>query len=219
MSRISRWRQKIEKRWLAVADTVCTGLAVLRVPPNAVSAAGLIGSVIAGGLYGSGRFFLGGIGVLLAGACDTIDGRLARRTGRASDFGAFFDSTLDRFGEIAIFSGLAFYFAAGDPGDGAGGRPAMVLLSVLALSGSLMVSYTRARAEGLSLKCDIGMMQRPERMFVLIVGSFATLLPVIGAVIMQLAIGALAVFGCYCALQRMYHVYRQLSRGKGPGGQ
>ena len=210
IAEIQKW---IEIRFLALTQPLCTLLASRRVHPNIVSAAGLLISLCAGILYGAGYFFWGGISVLLAGTCDAVDGRLARQTGRDSRLGAFIDSTLDRFGEIFIFSGLAWHYAGlGPAGSGQSSTGlVMVLLTVLALSGALMVSYIRARAEGLGLNCKVGLMQRPERMFVLILGSIAGALPVVGFAAMNVTIGLLAVLTNYSAFQRIRHVYGQLS--------
>jgi len=210
IAEIQKW---IEIRFLTLTQPLCTLLASRRVHPNIVSAAGFLISAFAGVLYGVGYLFWGGIGVLLAGTCDAVDGRLARQTGHDSRLGAFIDSTLDRFGEICIFSGLAWHYAGLSPAGSGQVRTGllMVLLTVLALSGALMVSYIRARAEGLGLKCKVGLMQRPERMFVLIVGSLAGALPIVGAAVMNITIGLLAVLTNYSALQRIRHVYGQLS--------
>lgn len=208
---VQKW---IENRFLALTQPLCNWLVDRRIDPNIVSAAGFILSAITGILYGAGHLFWGGIGILLAGTCDTLDGRLARQSGRDSSTGAFLDSTLDRFGEIFIFAGLAWNYAGlgpaayGHPGTGR----LMVLLTVLALTGSLMVSYIRARAEGLGLNCKVGLMQRPQRMFILLVGSFTAALPGVGIAALNVTIGLLAVLTNHSAWQRLRHVYGQLSK-------
>jgi len=208
---VQKW---IETRFLTLTQPLCNWLVRRRTDPNIVSAAGFILSAITGILYGAGYLFWGGIGILLAGTCDTLDGRLARQSGRDSGTGAFLDSTLDRFGEIFIFSGLAWHYAG--LGPAASGQPGtgrlMVLLTVLSLTGSLMVSYIRARAEGLGMNCKVGMMQRPERMFVLLVGSLAAALPAVGLAALNVTIGLLAVLTNYSAWQRLRHVYGQLAK-------
>lgn len=204
---LQKW---IENRFLTLTQPLCNWLAGRRVNPNIVSFSGFLISAFSGMLYGAGYLFWGGIGILLAGTCDAVDGRLARQTGRDSSTGAFIDSTLDRFGEIFIFCGLAWHYA-GQPGTGR----LMVLLTILALTGSLMVSYIRARAEGLGLSCKVGWMQRPERMVVLIVGSLAGALPVVGFAILNITIGLLAILTNYSAWQRMRHVYGQLLKKSG----
>lgn len=159
--------------------------------------------------------------VTLAGVCDLLDGQLARRAGE-SRFGAFLDSTLDRLGEAMILTGLAWYYM-GNLVDLAT-NPERVLrnlqhglepvtwgadatLAVLALVGSFMVSYTRARAEGLGLECKVGWFERPERMVLLIVAGLFGLGPVIPAALLLLT-----VLSFWTAYQRARHVWR-LTRG------
>lgn len=113
----------------------------------------------AGGVaFATGHMALGGWGVLLGGAADVLDGRIARARGLASDQGAFLDSTLDRFAEFGAFVGLAVWF---------GGDPLAILLVALALGGSLIVSYARARGESVGVVCKAGVMQRAERLLLL----------------------------------------------------
>jgi CDP-diacylglycerol--glycerol-3-phosphate 3-phosphatidyltransferase len=138
----------------------------------------------------------------LAGICDTLDGQLARQSGAESRFGAFLDSTLDRYGEVAVFMGLAWHFSGGI---------ALVFI-ILALAGSFMVSYTRARAEGLGLECRSGWMQRPERIILLVIGSLAGALPVVGPTLMKLALLILAALTNFTAAQRILYVRTHLAR-------
>jgi len=211
-ARIQKW---VEARFLALTQPLCALLAKRRVHPDLVTACGFFLSLAAGILYGAGLFFAGGIVVLAAGICDSVDGRLARQTGRAGKRGAFFDSTLDRLGEIGMFSGLAWHFAGL---SASGSARLMLLLTLLALAGSLMVSYVRARAEGLGLDCKVGLMQRQARMFLLIVGSLTAALPVVGRGLMNLIIGLLAVLTAYSVWQRFQHVLGQLPPKETSGG-
>lgn len=173
---------------------VVRGLARLRVHPNVVSVCGFLGVAMAGMAIGMGRTFLGGVLLALFGPLDAVDGLLARRTNRASTFGAFLDSTLDRYAEIALFLGLTFHFLRL-------GSVAGVLLSLLTLGGSLMVSYTRARAEGLGLSCKVGLFTRFERLLALTLGLLTGwVLPVLAA---------LALLTHLTAFQRILHVYRE----------
>lgn len=131
--------------------------------------------------------------LLFASLLDLIDGSLARATGQSSTFGAFLDSTLDRYSESVTFMALAYYFAAVDT------QPLLVLLVFVTVVGSLMVSYTRARAEALQIECKEGWMQRPERIFLLILGLWTGwMLPVLLV---------LAVLTNFTAVQRIYQVY------------
>lgn len=185
------------------------------VHPNILSVLGLVFSLFAGFLYSSGSFFWAGWVVVLSGTCDVLDGQLARESGKASRFGAFFDSTLDRFGEIFMFLGLAWYFAGGRwTQEGGGGdleSPWTVFLVLLALAGSLMVSYTKARSEALGVECKVGWMQRPERITLLIIGSLLGALPVLGELLVKTTLFLLAVLSNITAVQRIWHVKHALS--------
>ena len=208
---------KNRERYLRVITPVGNVLARLGVHPNILSLSGLILSMVAGLVYSTGSFFWGGWLVIFAGTCDVLDGQLARQTGKDSKFGSFFDSTLDRFGEVFIFMGLAWYFAGGTLFMAGGGNkaadfqsPLAVLFIILAIAGSFMVSYTRARAEGLGVDCNVGWMQRPERMTLLIIGSLVGSAPVIGPILMKLTLLLLAVLSNFTVLQRMVYVRKQL---------
>jgi CDP-diacylglycerol--glycerol-3-phosphate 3-phosphatidyltransferase len=147
-------------------------LVSLRVSPNALTFTGLLVSSGAAALLSKGYFDLGGWAYLLVGILDLFDGRVARATGRASRSGAFYDSVVDRYSECAIFIGMFIYY-----------HLSWVMYVILgALIGSLMVSYTRARAEGLGLadgEASIGLMQRPER--VLLLGGSLAISPFVAA--------------------------------------
>ena len=135
--------------------------------------------------------------VLVAGAFDTLDGALARATNRVTQFGKFFDSTMDRFSEAVVFLGLAIAFLRG-PSVGAA-ETAGVALSFVVMIGSIMISYARARAEGLDLDCEVGWLQRPERILILGIGL---LLP------RALLLAVLAVLTHITVGQRIAHVRR-----------
>ena len=123
------------------------------VHPNAVTWAGLLFTLIAANFFRLGLFFFGGIFLVIAGTCDVIDGHVARKTGKKNKFGAFFDSTIDRYSDIVIFLGIAVYFD----------KLYIYVLIILAITGSLLTSYTRSRAGALGIDCKVGLMQRPER--------------------------------------------------------
>jgi len=172
-------------------------LARLGVTPDQVTLAGLLLSCAAAAALAVDRY-PAAAGLLLVGSlCDAMDGGLARLTGRGSRFGAFFDSTLDRYAEAAIFMGLAVSYARA-------ANPLLVGMAFAAGAGSLLVSYARARAEGLGVDCRVGLMERPERLVVLILGALA------GPRIMIWGVGALAVLTHITALQRILHVRRVL---------
>lgn len=220
----------------------------LDVRPDHVTVAGFVISLLSGFAFFAGHPGPGAVVLLLAGLCDILDGELARRTGVVSRYGAFLDSTLDRFSEAFVLWGVAGFYVTNLMGSwrklaalveqAAMGEvdPALAvvimrglvepvtwvgvtMVSVLALIGSFMVSYTRARAEGLGLDCNVGWFERPERMALLIVGGLVTGLA--GKFwAMPLALLLLAVFSLATAAQRMAHVHRT-TRGAGmdqPGG-
>ena len=208
MSEFTFLSDKNRERYLGIIQPVGNLLARLSVHPNILSLAGLILSMVAGVVYSTGAFFWAGWIVVLAGTCDVLDGQIARQTGKRSQFGAFFDSTLDRFGEVFIFLGLAWYFSDRHQ------SPWVVLLIILAITGSFMVSYTRARAEGLGIDCKVGLMQRPERVTLLIIGSLVAPIPVIGPVLIKLTLLLLAVLSNLTAVQRMFYVKNQILKDK-----
>ncbi|QJA06041.1 CDP-alcohol phosphatidyltransferase family protein [Thermosulfurimonas marina] len=168
-------------------------LARLRVSPNAVSVAGFLGVALAGGFIALGHLRLGGLLLGIFGSLDAVDGLLARRTGQVSTFGAFLDSTLDRYAEIVLFLGILWYLLVWED-------PLGVVLAFVALTGSLMVSYARARAEGLGLSCKVGLLTRFERLLLLTLGLL------LGLLIPVLAV--LAVLTHFTTLQRILHVRR-----------
>lgn len=202
MARYAFINDRIRERYLRMIAPVGNVLGRLGLSPNAISVTGLALSTGAGLFYGSGSLFWGAWMLALAGICDTLDGQLARQSGAESRFGAFLDSTLDRYGEAAVFTGLAWHFSDGI---------ALVFI-ILALAGSFMVSYTRARAEGLGLECRSGWMQRPERIILLVIGSLAGALPVVGPTLMKLALLILAALTNFTAAQRILYVRTHLAR-------
>lgn len=136
--------------------------------PNTLTLLGFLGMAAAGVLCASGSFFFAGLVVAASCVFDALDGALARATGAASPFGAFFDSFLDRYAEAAVYGGLVVYYAGAGAISGVGA-------AFFAAIGSLMVSYARARAEGLGVECRAGLFARPERIAVVIVGLVAGL--------------------------------------------
>lgn len=205
------------KRYLRIVTPMGNLLARLGVHPNILTVAGLILSLFAGLIYSTGSFFWAAWVVVLAGTCDVLDGVIAVKTGKGSQFGAFLDSTLDRFGEVFIFLGLAWHFSGGPVflegiagGQKIAQNPLAVVLIILAIAGSFMVSYTRARAEGLGISCKVGWMQREERVTLLIVGSLLASIPVIGYILMELTLLLLAALSNFTAIHRMVYVRNQL---------
>jgi CDP-diacylglycerol--glycerol-3-phosphate 3-phosphatidyltransferase len=171
-------------------------LAAMRVSPTAVTIVGLPLSVAAACFFATGRFILGGVMAALVGLCDTLDGELSRRTGTASSLGAFIDSTVDRLSESLVLVGLYWYYR--DSWFG--------LLAVVALVFSLMVSYVRARAEGVGRECKVGLFERPVRVLVLLFGAF-----VLGRTWMPVALGVIALGSLITVIQRIIYVLAQRS--------
>jgi CDP-diacylglycerol--glycerol-3-phosphate 3-phosphatidyltransferase len=189
----------------AVADyveqPVARLFARLGLTPNLVT---LIGLVIAGsGAYmiAIGQWWGAGLIVLFAGVFDMFDGALARATGKASDFGALLDSTIDRVSEAVVLLGLLAYYLSTDDDLGS-------ILVYVALVGSIMVSYMRARSEGLGIECKVGVMTRPERVAAvgigLIVGHW---LPIVVLVVL----GAIGTLTTVTAIHRLVHTSRMIA--------
>ncbi|HEV2129771.1 MAG TPA: CDP-alcohol phosphatidyltransferase family protein [Longimicrobiaceae bacterium] len=174
------------------------------VDPNVLTTLGFLVGVGAGVAFYGGSVRLAGFLVLLGGVLDIFDGRVARGTGQASVFGSFYDSTLDRISEIIVFVGITALFIGG---EGAPTNAAMIYITAAALGGSLMVSYTRAKAEALGLDCKVGLMQRAERIFLVGVAAL-----VFGwmweGLVLKLVLIAVAVLSNFTAFQRIAWVYR-----------
>lgn len=186
--------------------------------PNLVTTVGVVLLLGAGWAFASAEVRLGGLLSLLSGLCDALDGKMARASGRATAFGAFYDSTLDRVGESAVFLGIAFFFVSGGVPEPL--APWAVASAVVALAAGLLVSYTRARAEGLGLECKVGIFQRAER----VVGLGGPSL-LFGAgsrgLILFVLVVLVAVFSSVTVVQRIVHVHR-LTRsvsGNAPSGE
>ena len=170
-----------------ILEPLARGLLAWRVSPNTLTLIGLLPAIAAGFVFAKGMVRLGGILIGISGLFDLLDGLVARLGEKQTDFGALLDSTLDRFAEIAIFIGLAVLF-----------RETATLYGVmLALGGSLMVSYVRARAEGLGSACDSGMLQRPERLIIILLGAL------LGVSFLKWAIWIIAVLANVTAIERL----------------
>jgi CDP-diacylglycerol--glycerol-3-phosphate 3-phosphatidyltransferase len=166
-----------------------------QVTPNQVSLMGIVLTLVTAALIVDGQLLLAGVMYILAASLDLLDGVLARMAKMASRFGAFLDSTADRISEGVVFAAIAYHFANH-------GQSVDAALAVLALLGSLLVSYTRARAEGLGLECKVGIMTRAERVLLIAFGLMLGLLPA--------AIYLLVALTAFSAMQRILHTFRQL---------
>ena len=176
-----------------------------RLTPNAISLTGFCLCVVAAVLIYKEWWIPGGIAFIVGSVCDTMDGRYSRMSGKASPFGAFLDSTLDRIEEGVVLAAVAVLFSQ----DGKDGAVAAVVIAVLA---SLMVSYTRARAEALGVECKVGIADRAVRVVIL---SAGLLLTSFGLDVLELAVYVLAGLSVITVLQRIFHVRSQLVRGAG----
>jgi len=217
MAQIILISEKNRERYLNIIRPLGNLFARTGVHPNILSVSGLILSAIAGLIYSHGLFFWAAWVVVIAGICDSLDGQIARQTNQRSAFGAFFDSTLDRYSDMFFLIGLAYYFAGGQDFLGLnGGKPPVesspwtVMVIALAIAGSFMVSYTRARAEGLGMECKRGLMQRPERIILLIIGSLLGSIPAVGPTMMKLTLLALAVSANVTTVHRILFIRNQL---------
>ena len=177
-----------------------------RLTPNAISIAGLIGNLIAAALVTQRYFFLAGIAFILGSVMDTLDGRYSRMSGKGTPFGAFLDSTLDRVEEGIVLTAVAAWFA--DLGN-----ELAVAAVVAAVLFSLMVSYTRARAEALGVECKVGIATRAVRVVILSVGLlFAKIVEIGDRSLLEWAIYVLALLTFFTMLQRVAHVRRELNK-------
>jgi len=168
----------------------------LRIHPNILTLVGVVINVGAAWALGYGRFILAGLVMIVANIFDFIDGKVAYRLKLQSRFGAFWDSTLDRFSDLALLVGLIYLYSRA-------GRSDYVMVAALTLIFSIMTSYARARAESLVEKCKVGFMERPERIVLFMIGAFTNRMAAVLWVILALSILAVA--------NRMYYTYLVLN--------
>jgi CDP-diacylglycerol---glycerol-3-phosphate 3-phosphatidyltransferase len=195
---------RIQRQARRIAESIVRPLAAIGVTPNVATLLGLLLSVVTAGVLMTGHLRAGGALALLAGIFDMFDGALARVQNRKTTFGAFFDSTLDRYAEGLVLLGVLLY-ALGQPATPV--RTWVIVLTYVAGLSSLMVSYAKARAEGLGLECKVGLMARPERVLLLAIG-----LMVGGAWLLPWTMGLLALTSTFTAVQRIVHVWLVLER-------
>jgi CDP-diacylglycerol--glycerol-3-phosphate 3-phosphatidyltransferase len=184
--------------------TIVNRMALARISPNFLTFLGLVIDTVAAFLFGYANadnqarmFFYAGLVIFGAGFFDLVDGRVARASNQVTRFGAFFDSVVDRYSDAALFFGLLVYYSRG-------GRFFYVVLAALAMISSVMVSYTRARAESLIGTCKVGFMERPERLVLLIIGAiFNRMAPVLWVI---------AVLSTITVAHRIYYTWLQTER-------
>lgn len=201
--------QGMKDGFVRLVGPIARSLIRAGVHPNTITTVGTLVIVSAGVAFGVGAVRLAGFLLLLSGLFDILDGQVARQGGRATTFGAFYDSTLDRVGESALFTGIAVYFLRG--GIAAARLMPAVLAAILALAASMLVSYTRARAEGLGLDCRVGIAARAERIVVM---GFPLLVfgPGEGGWLLFAIVCVLAVATGVTVVQRIVHVAKVTSR-------
>ena len=176
---------------------IVRGLALSRIHPNVLTFLGLVINIIAAYLLAIGQFRGAGYVIIGAGLFDMVDGRVARETNRVTRFGGFFDSVLDRYSDLALLMGLLVWY-------GSINRPFYVVMTALAMTACVMVSYTRARAENSIPTCKVGFMERPERVVLVIIGAlFSRMAPVIWVI---------AVLGNLTVVHRMIFTWQEAKR-------
>jgi CDP-diacylglycerol--glycerol-3-phosphate 3-phosphatidyltransferase len=180
-----------------IIDLIVRALALSRIHPNVLTFLGLLINIWAAFLFAAGRFQAAAVVLIGAGLFDMVDGRVARETNRVTRFGGFFDSVLDRYSDLALLVGLLVWY-------GSINRPSYVVLTAIAMTGSVMVSYVRARAENTIPMCKVGFMERPERVVLLIIGAlFDKMAPVLWVV---------AVLSNITVIDRMIFTWQETKR-------
>lgn len=199
--------KSLERGFLAATNPIAEWLYRWKVPPNTITTVGALLVAISALAYAFGWIRVGGVLLLSSGIIDTFDGQVARRGQNESKFGAFYDSTLDRVGDGATFIGIAVYLMRAPEVNW---RIESVTLCMIAVLSSLLVSYARARAEGLGIECRVGLVQRAERLLAISVPSI-----LVGAgpraVVLQVVVAILALFSTITVIQRFIYVHRVTS--------
>lgn len=183
--------------WLL--EKVVDALAATGIHPNAWTSLGLAVNILAGVLFAADQFRWAAAAIFLAGLLDMTDGRVARRQGRTTTFGAFFDSMIGRYSDMGLYMGLIIHYAMM-------GRFFYAVLTAVAMMSSFMVSYSQARAESLIPSCKVGFMERPERVILLIVGGvFDRMAPVLWVI---------AVFSTWTVIHRIIYTWQETAAGR-----
>ena len=172
-------------------------LALARIHPNMLTLVGLAINIVAAALLATGQFRTAGFVIMGAAVFDLVDGRVARLTNRVTRFGGFFDSVLDRYSDLALLMGLLVYYASIN-------RFFYVVLTGIVMTASVMVSYTRARAENVIPRCKVGFMERPERIVLFIIGALFDR--------MAAVLWVIAVLGNLTVVHRMIYTWQETRR-------
>src|SRR3954465_2925826 len=178
-------------------DRIVRWLALSKIHPNALTFIGLLINIWAAWLFSEGKLFAAGLVVVGASVFDMVDGRVARATNQVTRFGGFFDSVLDRYSDLALYMGLLVYYASIN-------RFFYIVLTAIAMTGAVMVSYTRARAENSIPKCKVGFLERPERIVLIMIGAlFNRMAPVLWV---------MAVLSNWTVVHRMIYTWQEATR-------
>jgi len=191
---------------MRIINAMVRGLASLGVHPNILTTIGVCINVGCGVLFGFGFFFWAGVVLIVANLFDMLDGNVARLTGNVTKFGSFLDSSLDRLSDMVVFLGIIVFYAGNSPQHSL----LNVTLAGVAMISSVMVSYTTARSEGLGVKANVGFLQRPERVVLLIIGALSTWdwnSPSYFANRMPEVLWVLAVGSLWTMIHRMYFIW------------
>ena len=195
---------------MRVINSMVRGLASAGVHPNILTTIGVSINVGCAVLFGFGEFFWAGIVLIVANLFDMLDGNVARLSGKTTRFGGFLDSSLDRLSDMVSFLGIIIFYA--------GNRPEHSLLNValagVGLIGSVMVSYTTARSEGFGVKANVGFLQRPERIVLLIIGALSTVpnSDSFFANRMPQVLWVLAIFSLWTFIHRMFFIWKEFEK-------
>ena len=180
-----------------IINSIVGALALSRIHPNVLTFIGLLINLWAAVEFARGNFVRAGLIVLGAGLFDMVDGRVARETNRVTRFGGFFDSVLDRYSDLGVLMGLLVYYARID-------RFFYIVLTAVVMTGSVMISYSRSRAENTIPKCKVGFLERPERVVLIIIGA---LFDRMGAVLW-----VMAVLSNLTVIHRMIYTWQETKR-------
>src|SRR3954466_1136580 len=178
-------------------DRIVRWLALSKIHPNVLTFVGLLINIWAAWLFSKGQFFAAGLVVVGASIFDMVDGRVARATNQVTRFGGFFDSVLDRYSDLALFMGLLVYYASIN-------RYFYIVLTAIVMTGSVMVSYTRARAENSIPKCKVGFLERPERVVLIIIGALFNR--------MAAVLWVIAILSNWTVVHRMIYTWQEAKR-------
>jgi CDP-diacylglycerol--glycerol-3-phosphate 3-phosphatidyltransferase len=203
--------ESIGRGAMRIINSMVRGLASVGIPPNVLTATGVVINIGCSVLFGVGEFFWAGVVLIIANLFDMLDGNVARLTGNVTKYGSFLDSSLDRLSDMAAFLGIIIFYSRSLPQHSVPN----VILGGIGMIASVMVSYTTARSEALGVKANVGFLQRPERIVLLIIGALSTwdwnsdffLFNRMPQVLWVLAVGSL-----WTMIQRMLFIRKEFFR-------